>query len=88
VFYIAGWISIVTKEYSYVNKKGEHISVTHQHLNIASEIKEELQKTSPSRRCSWPKHKKMMEQEGFYDSDTNENYRGLIKRFQKDSGRL
>lgn len=57
-------------------------------MNVASEIKEELQKTSPSRRCSWSKHKKMMEQEGFYDSDTNENYRGLIKRFQKDSGRL
>ena len=80
--------SITTKEYSYVNRKGEHISVSQKHLLTASRIKEELQKMSPSRRCSWYQHKKLMQEEGFSNSDTNENYRGLIKRFQKERGRL
>ena len=80
--------SITTKEYSYVNRKGEHISVSQEHLLTASRIKEELQKMSPSRRCSWYQHKKLMREEGFFNSDTNENYRGLIKRFQKEQGRL
>lgn len=43
---------------------------------------------SPTRRTSWQKHKKMMQNEGYFDSDTGENYRCLIKKYQKDMGRL
>lgn len=43
---------------------------------------------SPTRRCSWSKHKKMMQQEGFADSDSNENYRCLVKSYQKSKGQL
>lgn len=73
---------------SYVNRKGERIVVTPEHIETAIKIKEELQKLSPTRRCSWTRHKNMMQQEGFTDSDTNENYRCLIKRCQKELGVL
>lgn len=43
---------------------------------------------SPTRRCSWTKHKKMMEEEGYLNSDTNENYRSLVKKYQKKLGTL
>lgn len=43
---------------------------------------------SPTRYCSWTKHRKMMEEAGYLDSDTNENYRGLVKRYQKNTGQL
>lgn len=43
---------------------------------------------SPTRRCSWIKHRQMMQTEGFDDSDSNENYRCLIKHYQKTIGRL
>lgn len=43
---------------------------------------------SPQRKCSWTKHKKLMQEAGFNDSDTNENYRGLIKRYQSSIGAL
>ena len=57
-------------------------------MNTAVVIKEELQKMSPTRRCSWTKHKAMMEDEGYFDSDTNENYRCLVKGYQKKMGTL
>lgn len=75
-------------EYGYVNTNGEMVMVTEDHLNKAVSIKIELQKMSPSRRCSWRKHKELMAKEGFNDSDTNENYRCLVKRYQKLIGKL
>jgi predicted phosphodiesterase len=73
---------------SYTNKKGELIEVSEQHLETAIRIKQELQKASPSRRCSWASHKKLMEKEGFTDSENSENYRCLVKAFQKEKGEL
>lgn len=73
---------------SYTNKSGERIEVDTLHLDTAIDIKVELQKASPSRRTSWAKHKKMMELEGFYDSENSENYRGMIKLEQKSRGDL
>jgi predicted phosphodiesterase len=54
----------------------------------AMKIKKELQKLSPSRRCSWNSLVRMMELEGFYDSENSENYRCLIKAYQKSVGEL
>lgn len=73
---------------SYTNKQGDKIEVSEEHLKVAVKIKKELQKASPSRKASWRLHKTLMEKEGFYDSDTNEHYRCLIKAFQKDLGEL
>jgi hypothetical protein len=73
---------------SYINKKGEEITVTEEHLNVAVKIKKELQKASPSGKCNWSLHKKMMEKEGYDNSDRCETYRQLIKRYQKSIGEL
>lgn len=73
---------------SYTNKDGDSITVSQEHLDTAVRIKEELQKASPSRRCSWATHKKLMEKEGFTDSENSESYRCMIKAYQKDIGRL
>ncbi|MDO5304262.1 MAG: hypothetical protein Q4E87_01655, partial [bacterium] len=51
-------------------------------------MKEELQKASPGRRTNWKEHKKLMIKSGFYDSDSNESYRCLIKAVQKEQGSL
>lgn len=68
----------------YTNKKGEQIKVTQEHLDVAIKIFEELQKSSPSKRCSWPAHKRMMVKEGYEDSGTCEGYRHMIK-FERSS---
>lgn len=73
---------------SFTNRKGERIEVSDEHLDTAIKIKEELQRSSPSRRCSWAKHKKMMHSEGYIESDSNENYRQMIKQEQKERGVL
>lgn len=73
---------------SFTNRNGELIEVSQEHLDIAIKIKKELQNASPSRKCQWNKHKLMMEREGFFDSDTNESYRCLIKDVQKNKGLL
>jgi hypothetical protein len=73
---------------SYTNKKGEIIEVSQEHLDTAIRIKQELQKSSPSRRCSWVQHKKLMEIEGFFDSENNENYRKMVMKYQKEKGEL
>lgn len=73
---------------SYIDGKGEKIEVTDGHVEVAIEIKKELQKESPSGRCSWIRHKRMMVEEGFEDSSTNENYRCMIKAEQKKRGEL
>lgn len=73
---------------SYTNGADEVIEVSKEHLDVAVDIKMELQKFSPSLRCDWKRHKKLMQEEGFYDSDTNEAYRCLIKDWQKQAGLL
>lgn len=73
---------------SYTNKEGDLVKVTDKHLVISTKIKLELQKASPSRKCAWNTHKKLMEKEGFFDSDTNESYRCMIKAYQKKVGEL
>lgn len=73
---------------SYTGKDGELVEVSDLHLDTAIQIKNELQKASPSRRTSWAKHKRMMESEGFYDSENSENYRQMIKHEQKARGVL
>lgn len=72
----------------YTNRKGEKITVSQEHLDMSVQIVEELQKTSPSRRCSWPLHKKMMVEEGFEDSDTSEGYRQMMKVERRSRGVL
>jgi len=72
----------------YTNKHGEETSVTDEHLDTAIEIYEELSKASASRRVSWKKHKLMMEEEGFADSDDSEAYRQLIKHERSRRGLL
>jgi predicted phosphodiesterase len=73
---------------SFTNKQGERIDVSEAHLKMAVKIKDELQKSSPSKKCAWNKHKTMMEIEGFFNSDTNESYRCMIKAYQKSIGEL
>ena len=73
---------------SYTNSDGMSVEVSKEHLDKAIEIKLELQQSSFSRRCNWNQHKKMMEQEGFKDSDKNEQYRCMIKAYQKEVGKL
>jgi predicted phosphodiesterase len=73
---------------SYTNKKGETVTVSEDHLRTAVEIKQLLQKSSPSNRCSWAKHKQMMIKEGFEDSENSESYRQMIKVYQKSIGEL
>ncbi len=72
----------------YRNRKNEWVSVSEEHLQTALKIKQELQKASPSMKCPWGKHKSLMAQEGFDDSDNNEAYRQMIKRYQKSVGEL
>lgn len=71
---------------SYTNAKGETVNVSNEHLDVAVKIKDELQKLSPSMRCNWKTHKKMMIEEGFDDSDSNEAYRCLVKDYQSKNG--
>uniref|UniRef100_A0AB39C6W3 Metallophosphatase n=1 Tax=Bacillus phage KoopaTroopa TaxID=3234046 RepID=A0AB39C6W3_9CAUD len=73
---------------SYTNKSGELVKVSESHLNTAVRIKQELQKASPSRKCSWSLLVKMMEREGYFDADNNESYRCMIKAYQKSIGEL
>lgn len=73
---------------NYTNKEGESIIVSQEHLDTAVRIKRELQMESPSHKCSWKKHRDMMIQEGFEDSEASENYRLLIKNYQSSIGEL
>ena len=72
----------------YTNRKGDKITVTDEHIETAIRIKVELQNMSPSGRCNWRKHRLLMESEGFYDSESSEGYRCLIKSEQKKKGIL
>lgn len=73
---------------SYTNKQGEKITVSEEHLQTAVKIKKELQKASPSRKASLRLLVSLMEAEGFYDADSNENYRQMLKGYQKSIGEL
>lgn len=75
-------------ERSYTNSEGISIVVDEIHLNMAVDIKLELQELTPSRKCNWKKHKEMMIESGFNNSDTSETYRCMIKDYQKSIGRL
>ena len=74
--------------HSYTNSKNEIINVTEEHLLTAIELKIQLQEESPSRRVNWKKHKKLMVEQGFENSDSNENYRCLVKYYQNKIGKL
>lgn len=76
------------KARSYVNKDGERISVTTEHLQLASRIKREIQMSVSSHRCNWKKHKEIMEMNGFDDSCISEGYRCLIKDWQGKNDQL
>ncbi len=78
----------MTTTRSYINRKRETITVSKEHLDDAVQLKVELQKLAPNLRCDWKQHKKLMEEEGWHDSDTSENYRVLIKDYQKSIGLL
>lgn len=67
----------------YINRRGESIEVSDSHVETAIELKLELQKESASGRTSWSRHKRMMAEEGFGDSDSNESYRQMVKQEQK-----
>lgn len=73
---------------SYTNRQGEVVEVSQEHLNVAVEVKKELQNASPSHKCSWVQHRKLMELEGFDDSENSEAYRQMIKAYQKSIGEL
>lgn len=72
----------------YIDSDGLSVTVSDEHLDIALEIFDELQKASPSNRCSWRQHKRLMLEAGFDDSDSNENYRQMIKQERKRRGVL
>lgn len=73
---------------SYTNKLGEKVIVSKEHLETAIKIKEALQKASNARRASMPQLVKLMEKEGFYDAEASENYRCMLKNYQKSVGKL
>ena len=72
----------------YTNRKNEQVEVSDEHIETSIRIKLELQKASPSGKCSWGTHKRMMEREGYTDSESSENYRQMIKQAQKQAGLL
>lgn len=73
---------------SYTNNDGDKITVSEEHLITAVKIKLELQNASPSRKASSKKLVEMMEKEGFYDAESSENYRCMIKAYQSSIGEL
>ena len=73
---------------SYTNQDGDKVEVSDKHLDVSLKIYDELSKNSPSRRCNWKLHKKYMEEEGFYDSESSENYRQMIKFERRERGTL
>lgn len=71
---------------SYVNRIGETVRISKEHLEVSVKIKNELQMLSPNMRCNWKTHEKMMIQEGYNDSCYCEAYRCLIKNYQSKNG--
>lgn len=75
-------------ERSYTNSDNISVTVDKEHLDKAVYIKKELQNSVFSRKCDWKQHKKLMEQEGIFTSDINENYRMMIREYQRSIGEL
>ena len=73
---------------SYKNREGVTVEVDTEHLSNSLRVYDELSKLSPSGRVSWARHKRMMEEDGFDDSDSSENYRQMIKAERKRQGVL
>lgn len=73
--------------YSYVNKEGISIEVSKEHLENAVELKLELQKAHGG-RTPWRKLTTMMSTDGFEDAEHSENYRQLVKRYQRSISKL
>lgn len=73
---------------SYTSKDGSSVTVSQDHLDTAVKIKVELQKDGQRMKCSWAKHRKMMIEQGYDDSENSENYRQMIKAYQKSIGEL
>lgn len=73
---------------TYTNSNGEQVEVSKEHLDVAVRIKRQLQMASPSHKCNWKLHQKMMQEENFFDSDYNENYRQMVKSYQSSIGLL
>ena len=73
---------------TFKNSKGETITVDREHLEKAVDIKNQLQKLSPSNKCNWTTHVEMMHQEGFFDAEKTESYRLMVKDYQRDTGKL
>lgn len=73
---------------SYTNKHGEIVTVSQEHLDASVRIKRELQMSVPSHRTNWHQHKRLMEAEGFTDSEASENYRQMIKAYQVSTGSI
>src|SRR5690606_33589814 len=73
---------------SYTNRDGAQVEVSTEHLETAVKIKKELQNSVPSRRCNWKTLVDMMAIEGFDDAENSENYRQMIKSYQKSIGEL
>lgn len=72
----------------FTNKKGEIIELSDKHLETAVRIKLELQNSSNSRRCSWSQLVGLMRKEGFSEAENSENYRCVVKYYQKSIGEL
>lgn len=70
----------------YTNTFGEKITVSDDHIKVSTQLYEELKKNSPSGRVNWKTHKRLMEENGFDDSDYSENYRRLIKASRYENG--
>lgn len=75
---------------SYRNKDGKKIELSDEILNRAAHIKKELQKASPSRRCSWPKLVKMLIAEGIESElvEHSEAFRQCIKFHEMEIGTI
>lgn len=72
----------------FTNKQGEKVTVSEEHLRKAVAIKKQLQNASPSRRCNWSLLIELMAKEGFPEAENSENYRCLVKAYQKEIGEL
>ena len=71
----------------YINKNGDEVEVTQDHLDRAVQLKIELQKLHGA-RTPWRKLVTMMKQDGFDGAEASENYRQLVKRHQSRLGKL
>lgn len=72
--------------HSYTDLKGNKHQITDEELSVAVDTKLELQK-SGNGTCNWAKLCKMLREQGI-DAKKCENFRVLVRTFQKSQGRL